>query len=380
MYGILMLVDIAVCFFAQHYDYMLSSIILLVGILISKLLFENDKYDLGIFFLSVVFYGIGFYHTIVLENYNTCYFILLIAPVIASLLLEKIYIKYLLIAASSVLFLLCNYLSGFKLFENYFFYFGLYPSSFLMIHFYNKLKSLTIEKNNLIGELKGKNEEILLFSNMMSHDLKAPLRNIEGFSNLLQNKLTGLDKTDSELLSFIVSGVNSMKKLIDDLLQFSKFSISDYSFKEIDLENLIDKLLFSFNYDIEKCNVEIIKSDLSEVYGHEESLSLVLQNLISNSIKFQPKDELHKPKIEIRQKKDLEKDIIIVKDNGIGIDHQKVKEIFLPFKRLHSSSDYEGTGLGMSIVNKVIEKHNAKIEVESERGKGSTFIISLPVN
>lgn len=380
MFTYLLLVDILLCFVSKDYPLMISSIILICGILASKILFKYDKYEQGIIFLAILFYIIGFYHVLALGNYITCYFILMVVPIIASLLLENIYAKITLIISSALLFLVCNYLLAFPLFENYFFFYGLIPSSALMIHFYNKLTELASEKNILIKELKGKNEEILLFSNMMSHDLKTPLRNIGGFSQLLQKKLKGLNEEDLQLFSFINEGVDTSKKLIDDLLQYSRFSVGSYVFEEVNLEPLINKLLLNFKYDIINENVTIVKSGLSIVHGHEASLLLVFQNLISNAIKYQPKDELHTPHIEIQQKRVQNKNIICIKDNGIGIDKNKFEEIFMPFKRFHASSEYEGTGLGMSIVNKVIEKHNGKIEVQSELGKGSTFAVSLPVH
>ncbi len=380
MFTYLLIGDILFCFLSGDYPLMYSSVILIIGILASKILFKHDKYEQGIVFLAFVFYLIGFYHVLVLGNYHTCYFILMVVPIIASLLLENLYAKIGLIISSSLLFLVCNYLSGFPLFENYFFFYGLIPSSALMIHFYNRLIDLTTEKNILIKELREKNEEVLLFSNMMSHDLKAPLRNIEGFSQLLQQKLTNLKPEEEQLFSFIIQGVGSLKKLIEDLLQYSRFSVSNYVFKEVELEPLINKLLHTFNYDIEKDNVKIIKSGLSKVHGHEESLQLVFQNLISNAIKYQPKDELHIPNIEIKQIQKGDKTVILIKDNGIGIEEKRFDEMFKPFKRFHNSSEYEGTGLGMSIVNRVIEKHNGKIKVQSELGKGSTFAISLPIH
>lgn len=380
MFTYLLIGDILFCLLAKEYPLMISSIILLVGLLASKLLFKYDKYEQGIVFLAFVFYLIGFYHVLILGNHHTCYFILMIVPVIASLLLENFYAKIGLVISAAVLFLVCNYLSGFSLFENYFFFYGLVPSSALMIHFYNRLIELTSEKNLLIKELKEKNDEILLFSNMMSHDLKAPLRNINGFSQLLQKSLPNLNAEDKQLFSFITKGVDTLKNLIDDLLHYSRFSAGDYTFKEVDLEPLINKLLLNFTYDISKENITIVKSGLSKIHGHEASLLLVFQNLISNAIKYQPKDKLHQPHIEIKQTREGNSNIIHIKDNGIGIDKHKFEDIFKPFKRFHNSSEYEGTGLGMSIVNKVIEKHNGKIEVQSELGKGSTIAVSLPIH
>lgn len=379
MFTYLLAVDIYFCLLFQDYPHLLSSIILMGGIFGSKFFFKYDRYEAGIVFLALVFYIIGFYHLEVMDNYHTCYFILMVAPIITSLLLERFDIKIILIISSCILFMLCNYLSGKGLIENYFFFYGVVPSSLLMIHFCNRIKRLTMEKNLLIEELKEKNEEVLLFTNMMSHDLKAPLRNIEGFSNLLKKRLPDLKPQESDFFSCIIQGVNSLKKLIDNVLKYSRSGVGSDSYKEIDLEPMINQLLSTFNYDIAKKNVRIIKSDLSKIHGHEDSLFLVFQNLISNAIKYQPKDKSHIPQIEIKQVTRGNQNIIFIKDNGIGIEEKKLDQIFEPFKRFHSSSEYEGTGLGMSIVNKVIEKHNGKIEVQSELNKGSTFSVHLPI-
>jgi len=380
MFEVVLLVDILICLLIQNYDYAISSVSLFIGVLISRLFINRSLYDQAIVFLALVFYLIGFYHMYFLQDIIVCYFILLVAPIISSLLLENFTLKVGILVSSCLLFFLCNYISGISLVENYFFFYGLIPSSILMMRFHNKLKLMSEEKNALIQKLEEKNEQNLLFANMMSHDLKAPLRNIEGFSKLLQMKLKKLDNKEAELFSYITSSTETMKKLIDDLLEYSKSNIAEYSFKELDFEDLINNLIESFNYVISNSNIEINTSQLSSIHGHEESLNLVFQNLISNAIKYQPKDQGHIPKIEIIQKREASKNIITIKDNGIGFDCNKADEIFVPFKRFHASSDYEGTGLGMSIVNKVIEKHQGKIEVSSELGKGSTFTISLPAN
>ncbi len=378
IFMLLIVLDIGVCWFTESYDFMLSSIILITGLVFGALLSRWSKLEYSVLMIALTFYVVGFYHVIVLDNYITCYFILLLAPILAMLLLENLYSKILLVIASSLLFLLCNHLSGFELLDNYFFYYGLIPASLMMLDYSTKLENLNNENKKTLEKLKEKNEEILLFSNMMSHDLKAPLRSIEGFSSILQKRLRNIDKRNQELFSYVIDGVKSMKVLIDDLLLYSKSSIDDYSFEELDLNKLIDKLLVSFNYDIHKSNVKINTNNLSIIYGHKNSLSLVFQNLISNSIKFQSKLENHVPQIDISQITTPQGHQIIISDNGIGIETKRIKEIFIPFRRFHSSSQYEGTGLGMSIVSKVIERHNGTIKVKSKVGEGTTFDILLP--
>ena len=378
IFMLLIVLDIGICWFTESYDFMLSSIILIIGLTIGGLLSRWSKLEYSVLMIALTFYVVGFYHVIVLDNYITCYFILLLAPILAMLLLENLYSKILLVVASSLLFLVCNHLSGFELLDNYFFYYGLIPASLMMLDYSTKLENLNNENKKTLEKLKEKNEEILLFSNMMSHDLKAPLNNIEGFSSILLENLPDANEENQELFSYVIDSVKSMKVLIDDLLLYSKSSVDDYSFEELDLNRLIDKLLVSFNYDIHKSNVKINTNNLDVIYGHKNSLSLVFQNLISNSIKFQPKGESHTPQIHISQVTNSQGYQIIISDNGIGIEAEKIKDIFIPFRRFHSSSQYEGTGLGMAIVSKIIEKHNGTIKVKSRIGEGTTFDISLP--
>lgn len=378
IFTVLMIGDIIFCYINAKYMLMWSSIILITGVLLSRLLFNLNKYEQGIVFLSFVFYIIGFFHTICLGNYNTCYFILLVVPIIGSLLLENIYNKIFLLACSSILFMVCNHISGFELLHNYFFYYGLFPSSLLMINFYNRLRTLTSDKDKLISDLEAKNEEILLFSNMMSHDLKAPLRSITGFSKILQKRLPKLSDRDSELFNHITHSAESLNKLINDLLQYSKTSIEEIALEEIDMNKMIDELLITFNYDIIQNKIQIEKGNLCKIYGHRDSLYLVFQNLISNAIKYQPLDALHIPQLWIIQNNLKGTCQISIKDNGIGMSPQEVSEIFEPFTRFHSTKHYEGTGLGMSIVQKIIERHEGTIDIKSQEGKGSCITISIP--
>lgn len=191
--------------------------------------------------------------------------------------------------------------------------------------------------------------------------------------------MTDIGPRESEMFDFIVDGVDNLKNIIDNIMDYSKFSANELDFEEVDFEKLFDKLEASLDYDIQNENVSISRGNLSNVYGHEESIYLVFQNLLSNAIKYQPKNEKHQPKIEITQVTKDNMSIISVEDNGIGIDQSGLTEIFLPFKRFHSNAEYEGTGLGMSIVKKIIEKHKGRIEAASEVGKGSKFTVFLPV-
>lgn len=370
--------DILLCWHKGDTDLMMSSVYFLLGLVIARIFIQFEKQELATLCISYTLYFIGFYHVVVVGNHATCYFILIAIPIVGPLMLERNISRYLLFFSSFLLFPLCNYLSGFGLFDNYFFYYGLIPSFISVMYFSKILNEANEEKSLLIEQLKDKNEEILLYSNIMSHDLKAPLRSITGFSELLLKKHPEMSDGDKKLFTYIIDGVNSMRDLINDLLLYSKSNSEEIKLDTINLENLVDEVLATFKFELDDRQVEISKNELGSLLAHKDSLFLVLQNMISNSIKYQPKDENHIPKIKIQHLKEKLKDQIIISDNGIGLEISNKGEIFKPFKRLHSKRDYEGTGLGMSIVSKLIEKHNGIIKVDSEINKGTRFTIELP--
>lgn len=375
---VLVVFDIVLCWYKGDKDLMFSSVYFLIGLLFARVLIKFEKQELATLCISFTLYFIGFYHVIVLNNHTTLYFILIAIPIVGPLMLQYQVSRFLLFFTSLLLFPVCNYYSGFALFENYFFFYGLIPSFISVLYFTKILKDVSEEKNVLIEQLKDKNEEILLYSNIMSHDLKAPLRSITGFSELLLKKHPDMSDGDKKLFSYIISGVDSMRNLINDLLLYSKSNSEDIKLETVNLENLVEEVLSTFKFELENKRVEITKKDLGNLMGHKDSLFLVLQNMISNSIKYQPKDEAHIPKINIEHLKEDHTDQIIISDNGIGLETSKAKDIFTPFKRLHSKRDYEGTGLGMSIVSRLIEKHKGIISVDSEVNKGTKFTIELP--
>lgn len=300
----------------------------------------------------------------------------MLAPLVCTFILNTLRVKLLLTGISCVLFLVTNYLAGMPLLTNYFFYFGLIPSVLTFLHFYEKLNNVTQEKNNLIKDLKERNEEMILYNNMMSHDLKAPLRSINGFAGILKNSIT--NERDKELFDFIIKGGESMSNLIDDLMLYSKSSLEEYEFDVVNLKEIIEEVLIHFKFELEEQNANIECSGLTNVYANRKTISLVFQNLISNALKYQPKSGKQQPLIKITQITEKEKTKILINDNGIGIEEQHLKRLFSPFVRLHSAQEYDGTGLGLSMVKKIIDKHNGKISVDSKIGSGSTFTIVLP--
>ena len=300
---------------------------------------------------------------------------------LSALILRSFRTKVIFFIFSSVLFFACNYLAGLNLLANTLFFIGLIPSFFAVMYFYNQLSNIEIQKNQLIQQLKSKNEDMLMFSQMMGHDLKAPLRSISSFSSLLKRKIDQDDEEQVEYLDFVINNANNMSQLIDDLLIYSKATTDSYDFESIDLDNLIEHHKLTFQYAIQNNELVIDKDDLGSIVGNMSALNTVFQNLISNAIKYQPfNKENHIPTISIKMERLNDLMIIYFRDNGIGILKENVERLFTPFVRFHAASEYKGTGLGLSICKKILNKHDGDISIFSTGENGTCFQIQLPVN
>ncbi len=221
------------------------------------------------------------------------------------------------------------------------------------------------------------NEELEQFAYVASHDLQEPLRMVASYLQLLESRYGDkLNEDGKEFIYYAVDGAQRMKKLIQDLLSYSRIQSRGKPFEMIDLNNVLTDTLVVFKADIDDKILTIDSSDLPTVCADHSQMKLVFQNLISNGIKFRRSEVSN---IHIDSKKDGEQWIISVHDDGIGIEPQYHERIFTMFEKLHSISEYEGTGIGLAITKRVIHRHNGKIWVESELEKGSTFHISIPI-
>lgn len=226
-----------------------------------------------------------------------------------------------------------------------------------------------------IHQLEKNNQELEEFNYVASHDLREPLRTITSYCDLLSEDLGQSISPDvQEDINFIIDATTRMNNLIQDLLQLSRAGRVEFKKEPVDLNNLIKTIVADLELKIKETNASIIWKDLPTVKGDAVQLSRVFQNLISNAIKF--RSEKH-PIVKIVAEKEVNKIIIKVIDNGIGIKQEYFDQIFFPFKRLHSRNKYEGTGIGLAICKKIIDRHKASILVESEEGKGTTFIITF---
>jgi signal transduction histidine kinase len=231
-------------------------------------------------------------------------------------------------------------------------------------------------ENNI--QLKSTIEELDRFAYVASHDLQEPLRKILVFSDKLQTKYKDALETEvTQSLDKIAKASARMQSLINDLLKFSRQTTADEDFVIIPLPGLIQEVIADLEIDIEKASAQVQFGELPEVFGIPSQIRQLFQNLLSNAVKFRKKDE--PPVIRIYNEPWTHLNRIIIEDNGIGFDPKYADEIFMVFKRLHSYHEFEGSGVGLSICKKIIDKHNGFIRAESKIGVGSKFIIEFPV-
>lgn len=230
-----------------------------------------------------------------------------------------------------------------------------------------------LEKLN--KELLRSNQELENFAYVATHDLQEPLRMITSFTQLLELRYEDkFDKTAKEYMGFIVEGGKRMYDLINGLLAYSRISSKGINFSVVDLNKIVDTVKLNLAYIINLRNCKIECGKLPCLEADQNMMIQLFQNLIANGIKFSK----GAPRIHISCKSEKKHYIISVRDEGIGIDHQYFEKIFGIYKRLVPRDEYEGTGIGLAICKKILENHNGKIWVESETGKGSTFIFSIP--
>ena len=226
-------------------------------------------------------------------------------------------------------------------------------------------------------ELERKNREIEQFAYIASHDLQEPLRSVSNFSKLLSEKLAANpDKKMQDYIGYITGGASRMSNLIFDLLEYSRIG-KDVSKSVIDCDQLVHGVLGDMKTLIKESNAEIHVSKLPVVNGYIYLKSL-FQNLLSNAIKFHKKGT--DPVIHISAIDKGTEFQFSIQDNGIGMEKIYHERVFIIFQRLHSRAEYEGTGIGLSQCKKIVELHGGKIWVESEPGKGTTFIFTIPKN
>jgi signal transduction histidine kinase len=227
-----------------------------------------------------------------------------------------------------------------------------------------------------IKNLMASNEELEQFAYVASHDLQEPLRMVASFTQLLQKRYADkLDADANEYIHFAVDGAKRMKKLVDDLLIYSRVASKDKEWEKVNIQSLVSNIITDMSMLIEESGIKISYKDLPVVYSDKAMLSRLFTNLISNAVKYRRNEN---PEVWISAHHRDSKWIFSVKDNGIGIKKEYFEKIFLLFRRLHGKSEYSGTGIGLAICKKIVDKLGGRIWVESEPGKGSTFYFEIP--
>ncbi|MGB1206562.1 MAG: sensor histidine kinase [Chitinophagales bacterium] len=318
------------------------------GTICSNLMFENRKVNIIYTILSIacgiVFLLIVFNHTAGLDS--------------KLLILEIFYL---------VTFLITTYVMS-----------NIYLSNLLIYKKTVAAREQAIQQSNEeLQKYIASNLELENFAYLASHDLRSPLQNVISFSKLLNRKLKPKMTTqEQQFFRYITEGSERMQETIEALLRFSLVNNNDIIVEKSNVIQIIDDIQNDLHRFIVDNKATIVVNNMpDEVFVDAKLFRELFLNLISNAIKFAKKDE--NPKIEISCKATERQYVFSVSDNGIGIEAESQNIIFGIFKRLHLQEEYEGTGIGLALCSKIVEKHNGKIWVESELGKGSTFYFTI---
>ena len=251
------------------------------------------------------------------------------------------------------------------------------------------------------AELERSNKELEQFAYVASHDLQEPLRMVSSYMQLLAKRYQGkLDQDADEFIAFAVDGANRMQRLINDLLAYSRVGTRGKPFAPTNCETVVDQALTNLQVAIQERGATITHDPLPTVTADEGQLVQLFQNLVGNAIKFRGAESprVHISATQVTSDKgqvtrDVERSTSLmtrhmspvtsewcfsIRDNGIGIDPRFAERIFVIFQRLHGKAEYPGTGIGLAICKKIVERHGGHIWVEAEPGKGSTFYFTIP--
>lgn len=243
-------------------------------------------------------------------------------------------------------------------------------------HLEEVVKSRTAELASKMEELARSNKDLEQFAYVASHDLQEPLRMVASYTQLLARRYQGkLDSDADEFIGFAVDGATRMHRLIEDLLSYSRLTTAGKALVRSQSEDACKAAVGNLQESIRTSNAVVRVGTLPEVLGDPSQLTLLFQNLIGNAIKY---CQQRRPEIHVDARLQGREWQFSVQDNGIGIEPQYFERIFQMFQRLHSRKEYPGTGIGLAVCKKIVERHGGKIWVESSLGEGATFFFTIP--
>jgi signal transduction histidine kinase len=241
-----------------------------------------------------------------------------------------------------------------------------------------EIRNLNAELGNRTTELEATNKELEAFAYSVSHDLRAPIRHVVGYAELLQrNAASALDETSHRYMMTILESAKRMGTLIDDLLAFSRIGRAETRATAVNLDLLVKEALGEVQQDTNGRNIAWQVSALPDLYGDRPMLRLALVNLISNAVKFtrtRPRAQIEIGCLE----KNEEEVVVFIRDNGVGFDMKYVDKLFGVFRRLHSTQAFEGTGIGLATVQRIIHRHGGRVWAEGLVDRGATFFLAFP--
>jgi light-regulated signal transduction histidine kinase (bacteriophytochrome) len=239
-----------------------------------------------------------------------------------------------------------------------------------------ELRQEIAERHKVEEELRRSNQELEDFAAVASHDLQAPLRSVTGYLELLERRYKEtLNSSGKEFISAAVGGARQMRTMIHDLLKVARIRTRGAPFVPVDCSQILDQALQNLATDIREKNASVTCASLPAVLGDSTQLVQLFQNLIGNAVKYAADRQ---PVVHVGVEQRDDDWLFSVRDNGIGIDPRHGKRIFEIFQRLHTAQEYAGTGIGLAVCRRIVERHRGDIWVESEPGRGSTFFFTLP--
>ncbi len=253
-----------------------------------------------------------------------------------------------------------------------------FTATFELQYVYEDLRRLTGALRQATRELQRSNAELEQFAYVASHDLQEPLRMVTSYLQLLERRYkANLDQDASDFIAFAVDGAARMQTLIQDLLTYSRVGTRGASFEPTDCPGVLHQVLQNLEVAIAESDAEVSSGPLPSLPADTSQLAQLLQNLVGNAIKFRGDSP---PRIRVEAEPRSDHWLFSVRDNGIGIDPQYSDRIFQVFQRLHGIGQYPGTGIGLAVCKKIVERHQGSIWVESQAGAGATFFFTIPTD